>query len=790
VQAVLVDQPTRAAEEWAGQAVETILLWTDRHIDDNNAHSMTDKSIVPHGYAEQRLRALSYRYAAATRTIVASLAALFAVPVAAPAEKVVTAILAGILLVWQYPYLTRMGSGNPRAWVLGTDLALVALVGLTQQWTVPDVYLADGLGWVSVVVSMTVVAIQWYLNLLLAIPATVLLAAAYGVGAALAVPDAPGAAVAIAVWMLAEGALSRVLYLLVRQGARRADDISARTEASRRQAEVARALRDDEAEHVAVLHDTVANTLLMVGEGVFAARDDWLARRAGMDLETIGTASDLPSTAESVALDDLLAQVCRQAAVRVAFETDPLAVPGPVATAFCGAVREALGNVAKHAGVGAATVRAIRTGRTVTVEVTDAGRGFDMESPSRKGFGLSGSIEQRMDRIHGSATVTSAPDAGTAVRLMWTLAELPPEQPSTGGAERFLRGIRVATLLIAGAVLVGMNTPMLLTHLGQYTSAPLEIACFAALALVVVVTAVPIVANRPIGVLRYPLLGVVLLASVVATADIPAPYQMTAAHWSYGTIGWFTTMLLFDRGLRTQIVVLGVHVGATLVQFALAEQFDAATLLRTVNVSIPILGFQLALGACGHTLVVLAQHAADDSARAARVITAHETAERLYQHRQGRYAELMPTITPILTGLADGDLDPGDREVRHRCAVAAAVIRRLLAERTDHDDPLVEELRAVMDVALRKGVVVDLLLSGQRPSIPVQVRRALTEPALTVLALAESTARLTIDADETAVTVSVVADASPVDLPANGHPIETTVLPLDERIWVESRWTM
>jgi hypothetical protein len=790
VQAVLVDQPTRAAEEWAGQAVETRLLWTDRHIDDNNAHSMTDKSIVPHGYAEQRLRALSYRYAAATRTIVASLAALFAVPVAAPAEKVVTAILAGILLVWQYPYLTRMGSGNPRAWVLGTDLALVALVGLTQQWTVPDVYLADGLGWVSVVVSMTVVAIQWYLNLLLAIPATVLLAAAYGVGAALAVPDAPGAAVAIAVWMLAEGALSRVLYLLVRQGARRADDISARTETSRRQAEVARALRDDEAEHVAVLHDTVANTLLMVGEGVFAARDDWLSRRAGMDLETIGTAIDLPSTAESVALDDLLAQVCRQAAVRVAFETDPLAVPGPVATAFCGAVREALGNVAKHAGVGAATVRAIRTGRTVTVEVTDAGRGFDMESPSRKGFGLSGSIEQRMDRIHGSATVTSAPDAGTTVRLMWTLVELPPEQPSTGGAERFLRGIRVATLLIAGAVLVGMNTPMLLTHLGQYTSAPLEIACFAALALVVVVTAVPIVANRPIGVLRYPLLGVVLLASVVATADIPAPYQMTAAHWSYGTIGWFTTMLLFDRGLRTQIVVLGVHVGATLVQFALAEQFDAATLLRTVNVSIPILGFQLALGACGHTLVVLAQHAADDSARAARVITAHETAERLYQHRQGRYAELMPTITPILTGLADGDLDPGDREVRHRCAVAAAVIRRLLAERTDHDDPLVEELRAVMDVALRKGVVVDLLLSGQRPSIPVQVRRALTEPALTVLALAESTARLTIDADETAVTVSVVADASPVDLPANGHPIETTVLPLDERIWVESRWTM
>ncbi|TDV56066.1 ATP-binding protein [Actinophytocola oryzae] len=751
---------------------------------------MTDMPIVPHGYAEQRLRALSYRYVGVTRAIVVALAALFAVPVASPAGKVVTAILAGILLVWQYPYLTRMRSGNPQAWVIGIDLALVALVSLTQQWTVPDAYLADGIGWVSIVVSISVVALQWYLSLWLAVPVTVLLSVAYGAGAALAVPDEPGAAVAIAAWMLAEGALSRVLYLLVRQGARRADDISARTEASRRQAEVARALRDDEAEHVAVLHDTVANTLLMVGEGVFAARDDWLSRRAGTDLETIGTPSDLPSTAESVALDELLAQVCGQAAVRVDVETVPLAVPGPVATAFCGAVREALGNVAKHAGVDTATVRATRTGRTVTVEVTDAGRGFDTRSSSRRGFGLSGSIEERMDRIHGSATVSSTPGAGTTVRLMWTLAELPPESPSTVGAERFLRGIRVATVLIAGAVLVGMNTPMLLTHLDQYTSAPLEIACFAALALVVLVTAVPIAANRPIGVLRYPLLGLVLLASVVAAADVPAPYQMTAAQWSYGTVGWFVVMLLFDRGLRPVVVFLGVHVGATLVQFALAEQFDSATLLRTLNVSIPILGFQLALGACGHTLTVLAQSAEEDSARAARVITAHETAERLYQHRQGRYAELMPTITPILTGLADGQLDPGDREVRHRCAVAAAVIRRLLAERTDHDDPLVEELRAVMDVALRKGVVVDLLLSGQRPSIPVHVRRALTEPALTVLALAESTARLTIDADETAVTVSVVADASPVDLPANGHPIETTVLPLDERIWVESRWTM
>lgn len=747
---------------------------------------------VPNGYAEQRLRAFSNRYVGATRAIVVVLGTLLAVPAAPTAGKVVTTILAGILLVWQYPYLVRMRAGEPSHRVVVVDLALVASVGLTQQWTVPDGFLDDGIGWASVVVSMTVIAIQWYLDAPLLVPATVVLAAAYGVGAALALPETPGAALPAAAWMLAEGALSRGIHVLVRRGARRADEIGARTEASRRQAEVARSLRDDEAEHVAVLHDTVANTLLVVGQGVFGAPATWLSERARADLETISIAGGRPSTARSVALDELLAQICRQAACDVTFETDPLDVPGPVATAFCGAVREALGNVAKHAGVDAARVRATRTGHRVTVEVTDRGRGFDpTNAGGGKGFGLRGSIEQRMRRIEGDATVTSSVGAGTTVRLVWTITALAPERPEPVAAARFLRGVRIATLLIAGAVLAGMNLPMLLTHLGDYRSAPVQVACYAALAAVVVVMAAVIAAGRPTGPVRYPLLAMVLLASVVATADVPAPHLLTPVHWSYGTIGWFGTLLLLDKRVRELVVFLGVHLGATLVQLGLAGQFDGTTLLRLGTVSTAIVGFQLAVGGCGHTLVLLAQQAADDAARAARVITEHETAEQLYLHRRTRHAELLPALTPLLAGLADGRLDPGDRDVRHRCAVAAAVIRRLLAERTDHDDPLVEELRAVMDVALRKGVAVDLLLSGHRPAIPVPVRRALTEPALTVLAVAVSTARLTVDADETAVTVSVVADAAPVELPTpNGHAVETTVLPLDERIWVETRWTV
>jgi hypothetical protein len=331
---------------------------------------------------------------------------------------------------------------------------------------------------------------------------------------------------------------------------------------------------------------------------------------------------------------------------------------------------------------------------------------------------------------------------------------------------------------------------MLLTHLDVYTVPAVQIACYAVLAIVVCVAAVPIVTDRPYGVLRWPLVLAVLAASFVATADIPAPHLMTPTHWSYGTIGWFGTLLLLDRPLRELVAFLGVHMAATVTQLGVAGQFDSATLLRMVTVSIAIVGFQLAVGACGHALVVLAQQAADDAARAAEVVTAHEKAERLYAYRQARYTDLMPTIGPLLDGLADGSLDPGDERVQHRCAVAAAVIRRLFAERGDHEDPLVEELRAVMDVALRKGVVVDLLLGGHRPPIPVPIRRALTEPALTVLAAAENTARVTIDGDDRTVTVSVVADTAPTELPASDGAVSTTVLKSAKQIWVETQWTV
>ena len=84
-------------------------------------------------------------------------------------------------------------------------------------------------------------------------------------------------------------------------------------------------------------------------------------------------------------------------------------------------VQELLTNVVKYAGVGAARLMLERQGPSLVVEVTDDGRGFDMDRLSwaagaEHGFGLF-SIRERLRSFGGEMVVRSSPGAGTMVRL-------------------------------------------------------------------------------------------------------------------------------------------------------------------------------------------------------------------------------------------------------------------------------------------------------------------------------------------------------------------------------------
>lgn len=76
-------------------------------------------------------------------------------------------------------------------------------------------------------------------------------------------------------------------------------------------------------------------------------------------------------------------------------------------------VQEAVANVRKHAQASRLDVLLAYLPESVRVEVSDNGRGFD--PLQAHGFGLQG-MRTRVEQIHGSLTIDSAPGAGHASR--------------------------------------------------------------------------------------------------------------------------------------------------------------------------------------------------------------------------------------------------------------------------------------------------------------------------------------------------------------------------------------
>jgi signal transduction histidine kinase len=127
-------------------------------------------------------------------------------------------------------------------------------------------------------------------------------------------------------------------------------------------------------------------------------------------------------------------------------EPEAAGIPAQVATALSNAVREALSNVAAHAGTAEAWVQIRQRDLAVDGEVPggldvivrDRGAGFDMAHVDRTRLGLRRSIAERVADCGGQASIWSEPGRGTMVRLSWP-ASRRPGQPGPGGvpAERF-----------------------------------------------------------------------------------------------------------------------------------------------------------------------------------------------------------------------------------------------------------------------------------------------------------------------------------------------------------------
>lgn len=375
---------------------------------------------------ERELQRLGLRYAIASRGVVAIGCGGLGLLLLSGTRLWAAAAVLTVLVLWTIAYGLRILRATVREpapagpWWLPVDVLLTSLVLLSQPWTVPQDGQSDGTGWMLAMASMAVVTYQWHTRPRIGAALALAIAAAYAVGAEASVAGANEFWLMPVIWLLIEAALSRGLYNAVRAGARRADSYLVEGERKRSMAEVSRARRSDEREHLATLHDTAAATLLMVGLGTVEGRRTWLAEQAQRDLGVLDPEGRSTRSGPVVDLAALLTESTADSGVRLRHAPLHAAlIPHAPAVAIKDSVHEALTNVARHASTPEAHLLMHYDGRRVTVRISDEGPGFDPGQVPAHRRGITGSITARMARAGGNGSVHSAPGQGTVVQLEW-----------------------------------------------------------------------------------------------------------------------------------------------------------------------------------------------------------------------------------------------------------------------------------------------------------------------------------------------------------------------------------
>lgn len=354
-----------------------------------------------------------------------------------------------------------------------------------------------------------------------------------------------------------------------------------------------------------------------------------------------------------------------------------------------------------------------------------------------------------------------------------------------GGAERLLRGLRLAIATIAAAVVLVPGA--LLRHLDDYRPPAVQIACYLVPVAITCRELYLVAHHRSWGWERTAGIVLMLASASIARSFLPATAIAGASDWAFGITGWTLLVLTFGRPIRLFAALLAAH--AALTAAAVATTGDRGAILNFAAGSIGAIGYPLSCAVAVSILADVARRAAGAAREAFTARTLEQDQARLHARRQERFAELSNVARPLLEGLAEGRLDPIDSPTQRACALAGARIRRLLAEADAVDDPLVHELRHAADVAERLGVLVELETRGSWSDPPRQVRRELLDPVLVALTGARSTARLVVVGLPTLLSVSVVADCDPAIIPCP-QDLDVTVTVTDggQTTWVETTW--
>ena len=360
-------------------------------------------------------------------------------------------------------------------------------------------------------------------------------------------------------------------------------------------------------------------------------------------------------------------------------------------------------------------------------------------------------------------------------------------QPTAMMSGRYQRAFTVAVIFLVVSWHLAGAGGQLLHNRPDYRSFAFQCAMWLVMALAIAAGSVLALRGTPSRRSAWAVAVITLAASTAAAAASPAN-DMLAVNWSWGTAGWTGLLVLLRRRFGELAWYLAaVATGILSVQiWDGLHRTDLAGFLALLAWST---GAQVAVAAGVRALDVAADQAAGAarSEHAARERAA--TAEIIQAARHARWLALQESAAPLVAELAARTADPGDAQVRIRCAVQAARLRRLLAEGDEVPGSLVHELHASADVAERRGVAVEIETAGPLPQVPRPARRVITDAAIAILTDARSQARITLAAVAAGIAVSFVADTGAgVQLPAAGEGVTIQQQQDGGVFWAEARW--
>lgn len=714
-------------------------------------------------------------------------------------------------VVWGGAYAWFLRHGRLVPAVAVADSALFCVYLGCAPLVLPAAYVGDPTTWIVGGASVAIFVASWALAPVWTVLLAVAESAAFLTGVVAGGAPLIGSHDNQVVIFVLQGFLAVAVARLIRGGARRADTTLDLVARARAELIVERSRLRSRRQFERNLHDTVLSTLTVVARGTLRTRLDLVRARCGRDLALLDRLDEAPATT------GLFASVaweagCRAMPVRLVLPDSEPALPPEVVEAVAGAVRESLSNVERHARASGAEVSAVVVDGGVRIVVRDDGQGFDPAATTSDQTGVRRSIVERMGTVGGRADVVSAPGRGTAVTLSWVGDRSAEPSPASdpGGvavAAGYRAGMGWALVVVAlvwhlycGSLLIGQR--------GTYDPFWLEAAAW----LVILGVVVGIAVRGPAKPLPLPAtIGtqlVVLAAAAAGLAAIHGADQVALwVNWVPGAIGWPLALGVLHRPVAEYLgwaaAGVALSVGAVLVEVGP----DAEAVDRIVTALLCALVLQLA-AVVAYGLVRRNGALAEAGVReAAQLRESRDALAAVARDRRRLQRELGASLRPLVAVLANGVLDPGDPDVRARCAIEASKLRAMLSELTEageHSAWRRDTVSSLSGAAADRSATIEARIAPDFGEVPEPVRAELVATVLAILRMtspgeavvtlsgcvrdASATVLLPVAAERQAVREAMWTLLHRVRAAIPGTVSADVEEPGSSNFWVEVRW--